>query len=134
MKIIIAIIYVVLFHLSAKVIFSILGGFEMSKGIFGIDWSGVIYMFLISLLASIATVLGVLLVSKNQTTKQFISISVLAIFATNTYQFVQSPDWFLNTLASNTAHIITTNLVFGIVLILVYWGMSKASNVLNRTP
>jgi len=134
MKIIIAIIYVVLFQVSAKLVFAILGGYEMNIGLFGIDWMGVMYMFLISLLASMVTVLGVILAGKNHNTKQSISIAVIAIIANNIYQFVQSPNWFLNTLESNTVHIISTNLVFGSVLVAMYYVMSKANQALNRTP
>lgn len=133
MKMVIAITYVVLFHLSAKVVFAILGGFEMGKGLLGIDWVGVVYMGLISLLAAMATVVSMLLVGEKQNTKQLISIAVISIFTANIYQFLQSPRWFLNTLTSNTAHIVTTNLVFGIVLVVVYLGISKANQALLRT-
>lgn len=126
-NIITALIYLGLFHLSGKVVFAVLGGFEMGQGLFGINWSGVLYTSIISFVAAVPVVIGILTVYNKYTMKSIIVTSLIAIFAYNLYEFTLSTGWFIETWRENTAHALTTSFVFWFVLVATYWCGQKLS-------
>ena len=126
-----SIIYVILFYLSSKVVFALFGGFQLSKGALGIDWVGLLYITVISLLAAFVLALGLLVFSIKQNIKSIVQISLLSILFLNLYQFIRSPSWFLSTLLDNFIHTFITNLVFGVALVIMYLLSSKANKALK---